>query len=519
MQKTTARANARRTSLGRALAVSMATLILSGCAMTSVPSASFRDGDAPQLPDRWRSHVSTAAATVEAVTADWWRAFGSAELDALVAQAQAQSLDIAAAVARVQQAGATARIAGAALQPELTLAFDAQREGRLGGQAYVDGSSYAAGLSARYEVDFWGGKRAARDGALAGLQAGVFDRDTVVLTTTAAVASNWLQAVALQTRIDVAGHNLRDASALLRLVEARGRAGAALPLELAQQRGLVASQRRAIAALRQQAADAQSRIAVLLGRTPAQLAQGATLSAPGASDGMPDPNAPHTPHAPNDRRDPLEALHVPAIDAGLPSSLLLRRPDIARAEARLASADANVAVARAAMLPSLSLGLGIGWDSTRLRSVFDNPVYTLAAGLAAPVFDAGRLAAGHALAQAQREELLASYRSAIVAAFADAETALNAVAGTDAQAAAQADELAQAQRARALAETRYRAGADTLLTLLDAQRTLYAAQDLAASLKEARLQARVALYKALGGGWQPTTDARPVAVATKRATP
>ncbi|MES2533578.1 MAG: TolC family protein [Pseudomonadota bacterium] len=516
MQLTSNHANTGRSSLGVALAVLMATLVLSGCV---VPSAPLAADDALQRPDRWRSDISTEAGPADAVTADWWRAFGSAELDALVAQAQTQSLDIAAAVARVQQAGATARIAGAALQPELAAEFDAQREGRLGGQADVDGSSYAAGLTARYEVDFWGGRRAARDGALAGLQASTFDRDTVVLTTTAAVASNWLQAVALQTRIEVAGHNLRDASALLRLVEARGRAGAALPLELAQQRGLVASQRRAIAALRQQAADAQTRIAVLLGRTPAQLALGAISEAPDGSYGMRDPRDPRAPSAPIDRRGPLEALHIPAIDAGLPSSLLLRRPDIARAEARLASADANVAVARAAMLPSLSLGLGIGWDSTRLRSVFDNPVYTLAAGLAAPVFDAGRLAAGHALAQAQRDELLAGYRSAIVAAFSDAEMALDAIAGTDAQAAAQADELAQAQRARALAETRYRAGADTLLTLLDAQRTLYAAQDLAASLKQARLQARVALYKALGGGWRATMDARPVAAAMKGTTP
>jgi len=188
----------------------------------------------------------------------------------------------------------------------------------------------------------------------------------------------------------------------------------------------------------------------------------------------------------------------------LPADLLLRRPDIARAEAQLSSADANIIAARAAMLPRISLGGDITAGSNRVSSVFDNPVYSLAAGLAAPIFNAGRLAAGRDLAVAQREELLANYRRAIVAAFGDVEVALNAVAGIDAQRIAQEEELRQAQRALNLAESRYRAGAETSLTLLDAQRTLYAAQDAAAQLRTLRLQAAVSLYKALGGGWQLT---------------
>ncbi|MEF9999396.1 MAG: efflux transporter outer membrane subunit [Comamonas sp.] len=448
------------------LASAMA-LVLAGCAAPlPAPVASTT-----ALPAQWHSAPQTDAQA--GVTADWWRSFGSAELDALVNQAQAQSLDMAAAVARVQQAGAAARIAGAALLPEVGASLSASRQQRLGGNASVDGNLFGAGLNASYEVDFWGRHRAGRDSALSTLQASAFDRDTLQLTVTAGVATTWLQAVALRERIAIGERNLQSAGRLLALVESRVRAGAATPLELAQQRGLVAAQRRGVEALRQQAGDARSALALLLGE-----------------DSGPDIATPT-----------LAALQAPSVAAGLPAELLTRRPDIARAEAQLAAADANLLAARAALLPRLTLTGGIASGGDALRRVFDNPLYSLAAGLAAPVFDAGRLAAGRDLAQALREELLAGYRAAIVAAFADTEVALNAVAGVAAQAAAQAEELAQAQRALTLAERRYRAGADSLLTLLDAQRTLYAAQDGAVQLQAQGLQASVALYKALGGGW------------------
>ncbi|XAH21235.1 efflux transporter outer membrane subunit [Xylophilus sp. GW821-FHT01B05] len=400
--------------------------------------------------------------------------FGSDELRALLARGALQSLDLAAAQARVRQAQAQARIAGAALLPELAGNLAADRQARLGGQA-VDGSSYSAGLSARYELDFWGRNRALQDSALQSLRASAFDRDTVRLTVTAGIASLWLQAVGLQERSDIAGQNLASAQRLLAAVESRARAGAASPLELAQQRGLVAGQQRSLAALRQQAGDARTALAVLLGGP-----------VPGAAPGPAS----------------LATLRLPVWDAGLPSQLLTRRPDIARAEAALAAANANIAAARAAMLPSLSLTAGIGLGSDRLRTLADNPLASLAAGLTVPIFNAGRLAAGRDLAQAQREELLANYQQSIVAAFGDAEVALNAVGALDAQIAAQTEEHTQAERAFTLAESRYRAGAETLLTLLDVQRTLYAAQEAAVQLRLERLQASVGVYRAFGGGWR-----------------
>jgi multidrug efflux system outer membrane protein len=473
-------------SMGRPLVSFLGIALLAGCAAQPLPAGT----SAPVLPADWRHGTGTAAA-IE-ITRDWWRGFGSAELDALIQAAQTQSLDLAAAVARVRQAEASARIAGAALLPELTGQLNAGRQGRMGGSASVDGNAFDAGLSASYEVDFWGKNRAGRDSALATLQATAFDRDTVQLTVTAGVASAWLQAVALRERIGIAQLNLQSAERLLALVNSRAGAGAAMPLELAQQRGLVAGQRRSLAALRQQAEDAQTAVALLLGQ-----AAGVAIAATS-----------------------LATLQQPAVGAGLPSELLVRRPDVARAEARLASADADVSAARAAMLPSLMLTGSAGTGGDRLRRIFDNPLYSVAAGLAAPIFDAGRLAAGRDLAQARREELLAAYRQAIAAAIGDVEMALNALAGLGAQSIAQAEELAQAQRALALAESRYRAGAETLLTLLDAQRTLYAAQETAVQLGASRLQASVALYRALGGGWrQASAQAVRQAGATTELTP
>ncbi|MFC7298289.1 efflux transporter outer membrane subunit [Herminiimonas aquatilis] len=450
-------------------------LALSACA-THTPSQT----QAPEVPAQWL-HKDAAAdkASATRVTQDWWRSFGSAELDALISSAQTQSLDVAAAVARVNQAQASATIAGAGILPELSGTLGAGRNGRLGGDAVTTGSSYSAGLSASYELDFWGRNRALRDGSQSLVRAAIFDRDTVRLTVTAGVASAWVQAVGLRERSAIAELSLASAQRLLNVAESRARAGAGNQLELAQQRGLVAAQQRVLAAIRQQAEDSQTTLAVLLGRSVTAL----TLT---SAD--------------------LQNLQAPAINAGLPSEILTQRPDIARAEARLVSADANITVARVAMLPSVVLTANANTISNRSSSLFDNPMYSLAAGLTAPIFNAGRLAAGRDLAVAQREELLANYRQAIIAAFGDVEVALNAVTGIEAQRIAQQEELKQAQRALTLAESRYRAGAETLLTLLDAQRTLYAAQDTSAQLNTLRLQASVSLYKALGGGWKVTAQ-------------
>ncbi len=454
----------------------LGTALLGACSTPVAPPVA----DAVALPGQWSTPGPTLPSTH--ITRDWWRSLGSAELDGLILTAQAQSLDVAAAAARVRQAEAGARSVGAALLPGVSATVDASRQGRLGhagGGGTAAGSTYAAGFSTRYEVDFWGRNQATHDSALAQARASAFDRDTVQLTVTAAVAEAWLQLVGGRERLAIAGLNLRSAEQVLAVVESRTRAGAATALEQAQQQGLVATQHQAIAALRQQVQGGETVLALLLGQTVPPPLQAGTLA----------------------------PLQLPATGPGIPADLLVRRPDVARAEARLAAAHADVRAARAALLPRIELGAGVGVAGARLGSVLDHPLYTLAAGLTAPVFDAGRLAAGVDLAQARNDELLAHYRATVVAAVGEVEVALQAVAGTDAQIAAQARVLAHAQQAATLAQARYRAGAESLLILLDAQRTLYAAQDTAVQLRQARLAASVALYRALGGGWHPTAQA------------
>ena len=194
-------------------------------------------------------------------------------------------------------------------------------------------------------------------------------------------------------------------------------------------------------------------------------------------------------------------LDWPTIGSGLPSELLTRRPDIARAEALLVAARADIIVARAAMLPKLTLSASLGSGSDSFNDILRSPLYNLAAGLTAPIFNNGRLSAERDKAVAQQQELLQSYRASIISAFADVEKALNNANGLDQQRQWQDEELKQAQLAFDIAQNRYQAGAEMLLTVLETQRTLYQAQDQHLQLRLSRLQASIALYKALGGGW------------------
>ncbi|MBD9413486.1 efflux transporter outer membrane subunit [Pseudomonas sp. PDM16] len=447
----------------------LALLLLAGCSHTASPVDVL-----PTPPNEWQHAIPAD----EPVPADWWRGFASPELDGLVEQALAGNHDLAAAAARLRQAQASARAAGAPLLPALDGNLGASREGRLGGDAETAGNQYRGGLAASYEVDLWGRLAANHDAALAELAASRFDRDALTLSLTATLTDTWLRQVALAERLRLAGLNLDNAERVLATVQAREAAGAATPLELAQQRGLVAEQRRSREELRQQADDVRSSLAILLGQS-----EPVTQS-----------------------RSSLTELQAPAPDGALPSELLVRRPDLARAEARLTAADADLRAARAALLPRLNLSAGASGSAGGLSRVFADPVYSLAAALTAPIFDGGALAAERDRNEARREELLADYRQSIVAAFADVQVALNARAGIDAQWQAQQEVQAQAERALRLAEQRYRAGADDLLNLLDTQRTLYAAEDQSAQLRLSRLQADVALARALGGGWSADSD-------------
>lgn len=459
-----------------ALSLLTACLSLTACSQMATPPDS---GIAPPTAWQQAAHIAT-----QADNQLWWRQFSSPELDTLINQARTGSHDLAAAIARVRQAQASAVVAGASRLPELNGNLTGNRQKLIHGEGYrqLDVSRYDPSaeyfdlsLVASYELDFWGGKQAGRDSAESNLRASTFDRSTVELTLLSGVASSYLQVLALRAQAGIAELNLANAERVMQLVQTRYQSGSATALELAQQKSLVATQQRQLPLLRQQAQDALISLATLLGQ-PVQ-----NLAALGAD---------------------FESLTSPDIGAGVPSELLGRRPDIAAAEARLTAAQADVRVARAAMLPKITLTATLGSGGDKAHDILQNPFYNLTSGLVAPVFNNGRLKAERDRNEARQQELLENYRGAIVSAFADVEKALNSIDGLDQQHRWQHEELSQAQRAFDIAEARYRAGAEDLLTVLQTQRALYEAQNLNVQLRLSRLQASVALYKALGGGWQ-----------------
>jgi NodT family efflux transporter outer membrane factor (OMF) lipoprotein len=421
--------------------------------------------------------------TTQATNQRWWTHFASPPLNRLIDQARRDSHDVAAAMARVRQAQASAVIAGAPLLPEVKFNLTASREKLLrgSGNASLDATdsnktvdSFGANLTASYELDFWGGRVAARDSALQSLRASEFDQATVELTLLSNVADRYAQTLAAQQRQQIAELNLANARSVLNLVQTRYDAGAATALELAQQKSLVAGQQRQLPLIAQVAEDSRITLAALLGQPVQALDLGT---------------------------EPFQALTWPTIGPGVPSQLLSRRPDLARAEAQLAAASADVTVARAAMLPSVTLGATVGSGAYKAEDILRSPFYNLTSGLVAPIFNNGRLSAERDKARARQDELLQTYRGAIINGFADVEKALSSITRLDQQRQWQAEELQQAQAAFQISESRYQAGAEDLLTVLETQRTLYAAQDLNVQLRLARLQASIALYKALGGGW------------------
>ncbi|HGM7662144.1 TPA: pyoverdine export/recycling transporter outer membrane subunit OmpQ, partial [Pseudomonas aeruginosa] len=311
------------------LSLISACLLLGACGSTPAPLDSGL-----AAPPQWR-YLAAGRSDASDIR-QWWKAFGAPELDSLLQRALLNSQDLGAAVARVRQAQASAVIAGAPLLPELNATLGASRQKLLRGSGYsgTDATSdndavdsFSAGLSASYEVDFWGGRRAAYRSALESLKASEYDRATVELTLLSGVANSYLQVLALREQQRIARLNLDNAEHVLRLVETRHAAGSATALEVAQQSSLVASQRKQLPLLEQQAHEALITLATLIGE-PVQALQVAER--------------------------PFDSLRWPETGAGLPSELLSRRPDIANAEAQLAAAQADVQVARAALFPKLT---------------------------------------------------------------------------------------------------------------------------------------------------------------------
>lgn len=424
------------------------------------------------VPAAW-SQAAPQDTTAVFPAAGWWRAFGSAELEQLIAAAQRNNPDLAAAGYRIAQARAQTRVAQAGLFPTLNAGADTSRSWR--GEA-PGTDSFGLDFQAAYELDLWGKNRFAATAADASYTASVYDREAVALSLVAEVATTYFRYLSLNDRLANAHRILETAERVLGLVGTQAEIGAVSGLEVAQQRGAVAGLRANLPALEQQRQEALNALAQLLGTTPGG------LSLKGSS---------------------LAELQIPAVAAGLPSELLERRPDLRRAEATLVAARADAAAARAAMFPTIRLTGGTGYSSAELSSLFTPTGFfaSIAGGLAQPLFDAGRLAGQYQGAQARQGERLENYRAAVMTAFMEVENALAAVRYLAEEEAAKRVAYSQAERAYELAEIRYRAGLVDFLTVLETQRSLFQQQDALEQTRLARLNAAVAMFRTLGGGW------------------
>jgi NodT family efflux transporter outer membrane factor (OMF) lipoprotein len=444
--------------------------------------APYRKPQVP-LPNAWDATSAAAQPALEAdpsawPATDWWHRFGSSQLDDLIDQARRANDDLAAAMARVQEADAQLRIAGAPLLPTVDLGAAATRERTLvsgGGTAIYN--VFSPVLTASYELDFWGKNRAARDAARALAVASRYDRQTVALTVISSVATTYLQTLELHERIEVARLNLENGRKILRGLAFQQQVGTVTGLDVAQQETAVALLDAALPPLEQQYRQTIYALAVLVGKTPESL---------DVTDGT------------------LNDLKVPQVVAGLPSELLTRRPDVAEAEQQLVAANADITVARAALFPSITLTASGGYESEVLSSLVSpaNRIYAVSAGLTQPIFHGGALRGQLAYSKARYGELLSVYHKTVLTALDNVEGALVAARQTAVQQQRQNEAVAKARRAYEFAQAQLSAGTINVLTVLSTENALFSARDTLVEVEYSRLQALVDLYTALGGGWQ-----------------
>ncbi|MBY8822468.1 efflux transporter outer membrane subunit [Sphingomonas colocasiae] len=442
-------------------------LLLAGCAGPAVEMAKV---EPVQSLAAWRTDAGPTAP----LDRDWWIGFGDPALTALVERALANNADIGVAAGRVREARANEMLARSQLLPTLDAGIGGSRSRSVNpfGKA-VEQSAAQPQIQAAYEVDLFGRladqRSAARDAWLASQAA----RDSVRLAVASAVAGGYVTLLGLDARLAVARQTLAARADSLKVATSRVRTGYSPKLELQQAQAEYDATAQIVPQIELAIARQENGLSVLTGEAPATIARGR-----------------------------LDRLAEPALPDGLPSDLLRRRPDIARAEYQLAAADASLAAARKRFLPQLRL---TGSAGAALSTLLADPIgiWSIGGSILAPLFEGGRLTGQAEAAGAQRDQAAFAYRQAVLVGFREVEDALAAVKRLDEQrgfATSQRDALAEGLR---LATNRYREGYSPYLEQLDAQRGLLGAELSLVQIRSDALAARVQLYQAMGGGWSP----------------
>jgi NodT family efflux transporter outer membrane factor (OMF) lipoprotein len=464
----------------RAAVLVTSTVLALGCA--SVPKVAQPDLDL-ETPAEWTG-ASLAQGQVDPT---WWESFGSPELNQTIDTALERNWDLRAAAARVRQAEAQARIAGADLEPQVGVGLDAARRRQNfigfpipgappGSVLSSTSTNLGLSLSVSWEIDLWGRLGARAGAGVADLQAAQADLAGAHLSLAGQVAKTWFAAAEAAQQVELARAQVASFQTTVRQVRSRYERGLRPALDL---RLALANLEGGEAALRarQEVLDAVVRqLEILLGRYP-----GRQLETPA--------RLPDTP---------------PAVPGELPADLVARRPDLAAAERRLAAAGARLTAAKKDLYPRLSLTASGGTASAELGDLVSGNfgVWSLAANLLQPLFQGGRLRAAIELARGTSEERLAGYASSALNAYLEVETTLRAETLLAERETHLAEAARQSRAAERLADDRYRAGLENFVTVLESQRRAFQAESEWILARQLRLANRVDLFLALGGGFE-----------------
>ncbi|NOT64440.1 MAG: efflux transporter outer membrane subunit [Methylotenera sp.] len=438
-------------------------------------------------PDYQRPNLDVPAQYSEAadaaeskVISAWWMLYQDQTLNDLVNKARQNNTDIKLAVARIEEADAVAREVGAAVLPQVNVdaAASRSRVTELGANPVQNNprNNYKAQLGTTFEIDFWGKLRRAQESARAQVLSTRYAKDTIALSLAGLVASNYLTIRSLDSQIAISQDNLKTRKESLALAKRRLEGGVVSALDVYQAEVASTNLTAQLAELARLRALSLHQLAVLTGELNLNLA---------AAD--------------------LNILPIPPTPpAGLPSSLLEARPDVRQAEQQMIAANANIGVAKAALYPSISLTAGLGGESLELGNILKSAARIWSGGLSLnlPIFDSGKRNAQVDQASAKQKQALASYEGAVQNAFREVNDALvDLRQNTEREAALNLSQEA-AKKALTIANNRYQAGYSAYLDVLDAQRVYNETALAAVQSRQSRLSATVALFKALGGGWQ-----------------
>ncbi len=458
-------------------------IVLSGCITVGT---NYKKPALP-APDNWAEIKEQPQAATALEQSAWWQAFGDPLLNRLVEEAVNANLDIKQAQARILKARADLSGAGAALWPELNGGGSVTRSDssdNTASGASVDSSTsprtiYKAGFDASWEIDVFGGVRRSIEAARARLEASEEDLRSTLLTLLGDVSANYINLRAAQEQLEITRRNVAAQQQTAEVTRERYTLGLTSYLDVAQADAQKTTTESAIPTLQTSIKQAIHRLGILLGREPNALK--AELSPP----------------QPLPKSEGLTAI-------GLPSELLLRRPDLRQAERTLAAASADIGVATAELYPKFDLTLGLGLESIGTGKFFDGSgsrYWSLVPGVSQLLFDGGKARAAVKGKKAVYEEAQAQYKASFLKALEDVENALSAYYGEQAKRRILVDSVRAHEEAVELANDRYRKGLTSFIDVLVTEKSLYSAQSSLSQSEANLLTDLVSLYKALGGGW------------------